>query len=712
MLKAEYIANKIRLALGSVKEALNLFDQGGSVPFIARYRREVTGGLLENDLREIQEESEKFDALEERKKTVVDTITKLGKMTPVLSKQIESCDSLSALEDLYRPYKPKRETRGSIAIKAGLEPLYKFILEDRTGTLKETSTHYICEKYKTGEECIQGALDIWAEKIADKALYRNLVKTYIATNGRVSVTLNAKREKFVYDSYDGQNFSLKNIRPHQVLALTRGQKEKCLKVKFIYYPQFLLETIVKYETPKGFLYPKLLEETVEDSCNRLIFPSIENEVWNDLLDKSKEESLNIFAKSLKEVLLAPPLLPQNILGFDPGYAHGCKVVVIDASTRVLATAVVYPTIGEGDRKEEAKKIILDLVKKYHVGAVALGNGTAFRESYDFLTSLFKQNNLAIPVYSVSESGASIYSATKLAEKEFPNYDVNLRSSVSIARRLLDPLAELVKIPPESIGVGQYQHDLDEKKLSERLSNVVEDAVSSVGVDLNTASVQLLEHVSGLNKKTAQALVDSRETKGPFQNRKELLKVKGFGPKAFENAAGFLRINGSDPLDNTFIHPESYDIARKVIVKLNILSRQDALKWKEKLDEERIESLAKEVGTDRYTFSQILDELAIPHRDPRGTFKAPVLLDNVNSIKDLKAGMIMEGTVRNILAFGAFVDLGIHKDGLVHITEMTDVHNANPYDYVKIGQIVRVKVLSVDVDKGRISLSMKQVEQPK
>lgn len=707
MNKIEYIANKIKLSLGSIKESLRLFSEGGSVPFIARYRREVTCGLLENDLRNIEEESKKYDALDARKKTVIETITRQEKMTPLLQKEIDECDSLSTLEDIYRPYKPKRETRGSNAIKFGLEPLFNFILEDRTGSLKETSNKYICEKYKTSEECIQGALDIWAEKISDKAIYRNVVKNTIFNYGNVSISLSKNKTKDVYDSYDGFNIPLKRLKSHQILAIDRGEREKCLKVSFIYEVEEIYKYILKYETPKGFLYTKLLQDTVIDSCQRLIFPSVENEIWGELLEKSKDESLLVFSKGLKDVLLAPPLVPQIILGFDPGYYHGCKIAVIDKTTKVIDTAVVYPTINDKRKTIEAKDKILDLVRKHDVKCVALGNGTAFKESYDFLRALFKENNLDIPVYQVSESGASIYSATKLAEQEFPTFDVNLRSAVSIARRLMDPLAELVKIPPESIGVGQYQHDLDEKKLTEKLSNVVEDAVSSVGVDVNTASVQLLEHVSGLNKKTAQLLVNYREDNGDFKDRNELKSVKGFGQKAFENSAGFLRVVGKDPLDNTFIHPESYDIARKVIKYFSIYSRNDAKEVKEKYTQTQLNDISNNLGTDIYTLNQILDELASPHRDPRGVFEAPKLLDNINSIDDLKEGMILEGTIRNIAEFGAFVDIGIHKDGLVHISEISNQRINSPYDVLRIGQIVKVKVLEVNVPKNRISLSIKQ-----
>jgi len=707
--KIEYIANKIKLSLGSIKESLRLFAEGGSVPFIARYRREVTGGLLENDLRTIQDESEKFDALEARKKTVVETINKLGKMTPVLEREIEDCTLLSKLEDIYRPYKPKRETRGSIAIKNGLEPLLNFALQDRTGSLKEMSKNYINEKFKTSEDCIQGAMDIWAERISDKASYREIIKRNIFANGSVSISLSKDKTKDVYDTYDGLTINLTRLKSHQVLAIDRGEREKCLKVKFNFDEDFIVQKIASIEIPKSFSYPKLGIDTVTDACKRLLFPSVENEIWGEIVDKSKDESLQFFIKGLKEVLLAPPLVPQIIMGFDPGFAHGCKIAIIDTSSKVIATNVVYPTLGEGRRKEEAKEIVLKLVKNYQVKAVALGNGTAFKESYDFLKSLFKENNLDVTIYSVSESGASIYSATKLAEAEFPTFDVNLRSAVSIARRLLDPLAELVKIPPESIGVGQYQHDLDEKKLTEKLSAVVEDAVSSVGVDLNTSSPQLLEHVSGLNKKIASSLVQYREENGVFSNREELKKVKGFGNKAFENSAGFLRINvkNGDPLDNTFIHPESYGIARNIIKYFNILSREDAVKAKEKLNPSDIDKACFELKTDKYTLNQILDELAIPHRDPRGVLNAPTYLDNVNSIEDLKPGMIMEGTIRNIVQFGVFVDLGIHKDGLVHISELSDKRVNDPHDLFSIGQIVKVKVLEVEVPKNRISLSIKQ-----
>lgn len=718
MEKAAYVAKKLGLPLPGVAAALALFGQDATVPFVARYRREVTGGLLEGDLRNIQAAGEAFDALAERKETVLKTLADLKKLTPALAAQIESVDSLPALEDLYRPYKPKRETKGSKAVKAGLSPLLDFILSDRTGTLKETAKAYVSKDYPTPEDAIEGALAIWAEKISDQALYRHWIANQLLANGRVEANLTKKKDgeadksKGNFDFYDKYSRPLKSLKSFNVLALERGSRAKALRLSFSFPKAVLFADIQKREKPVGFVYPKLLETVVEDACERLIFPSVENQVWGQLVEKAKTESLGVFASGVKQVLMAPPLVPQAVMGFDPGYAHGCKIAVISSRGDVLDTAVVFPTVGSGTRQEAAGTTVLGLVKKDNVKAVALGNGTAFRESYDFLTGLFKANGLSVPVVSVSESGASVYSATPLAEAEFPDYDVNLRSAVSIARRLLDPLAELVKIPPESLGVGQYQHDLDQKVLSATLSDVVEDCVAAVGVDANTASAPLLAHVSGLTKKTAQGIVDLRMARHGFKSRSEIKDVKGIGPKAYQNAIGFLRIPGGDPLDDTFIHPESYPIARKAMAFFRISNREDAAKVKAKLTNPDLLKDSQTLGTDPYTLAQILEELSMPHRDPRGTFQAPVLSEAVRDIKDLKPGMRLQGVVRNVADFGCFVDLGIHKDGLVHVSEIGLRPGQNVHSAVSIGQIVDVVVLSVDLDRERIGLSMKAAQKEK
>ncbi len=705
--ESEYLSAKLSLPRDKVSATLALFAEGATVPFVARYRREVTGDMSDETLRKLLDAQAAYRSLEERRQTVLDSLAKQNITDAGLIAQVKAADTLSALEDIYRPYRPKRETRGSKAVKAGLDKLLNFIFSDRTGSLKEVAGGYVSEKYPTAEDCIQGALDIWAENISDRAVNRRAVRGVLAKDGSVVATLTKEPPEHTFDGYDSSRFPLSTIKPHQVLALSRGERLKCLKLSFDFPKDTLFTAIARSEKPAGFAYPSLLEQTVEDACERLIFPSVENEVWNELEEAAKSSSMEVFARGVQEILLAPPLKPQVVMGFDPGYHHGCKIAVIDRTGKVLDTAVVYPTIESQARIQEAARIVTNLVRKYGVTAIALGNGTASRESYDFLIDLFKDAQPPVQVCIVSESGASVYSVTPEAQREFPQYDVNLRSAVSIARRLLDPLAELVKIPPESLGVGQYQHDLDQKKLSAKLSDVVEDCVSSVGVDLNTASPALLEHVSGLNKRSAQSLVDYRNEHGRFDSRSELLAVKGFGPKAFTNAAGFLRISGQEPLDDTFIHPESYEVARRAITLLKIDGRETAAKLASSLTGEQLASYAKQLGTDQYTLKQILDELAVPHRDPRGEFQAPHFDTSIRSIADLKEGMVLEGTVRNVVAYGAYVDLGIHKDGLLHVSEMSDrSRRVDPSKLVHIGQILKVKVIGVDLQRNRISLSIK------
>lgn len=706
--KVPYIANKLNLPIKGVEVALSLFAEGQTVPFIARYRREVTGNLSDENLRDIQDQEKKYDALTERKETVLGTIEKLGKLTPSLKAQIDECDDLAALEDIYRPYKPKRETRGSKAREAGLDRLLDYIMHDRDNSVKEVAKGYISEKYKTVEDCIQGALDIWAENMSDDASVRHCAMFEIQ-RGRIAVTAVKDRPNQVFDNYDGLSLSVRDIKAHQVMAIARGEKQKCLRKSFVFDEEGAIDTISKRVCPAGFIHKNYLDMTVKDACQRLIFPSVENEVWNGLLDKAKSESLNIFASGVKEILMAPPLKPETVMGYDPGYTHGCKLSVISPEGKVLDTAVIHPRFDGSQADVAAQSIVSRLIQKYDIKAIALGNGTASRESMDLLKNLLRGKNIDVPVYIVSESGASIYSTTETAQAEFPDYDYNLRSSISIARRLLDPMAELVKIPPESLGVGQYQHDLDQKKLKEHLSDVVEDCVSNVGVDLNTASPQLLEHISGLNKKTAKILVDYREKNGKFDSRKELEKISGFGPKAYQNSVGFLRIKGTEPLDDTSIHPESYEVARKIIAELNVKDREQAKQLEQALHEKDLESLALKVGSDKYTVKQILEELAVPHRDPRGEFMAPHYLDSVREVKDLKVGMVVEGTVRNIVAYGAYIDIGIHKDGLLHVSEISDRRVDNPAKVLHIGQIVKVMVTDVDVNRNRFGLSLKQAK---
>lgn len=707
MEKSEYIGAKLSLPSSKVQSALNLFEEGATVPFVARYRREITGGLDETNLRNIEALGQKYDELEARKKTVLKTISDLGKLDDELKGRIEKCDSLTELEDIYRPYKPKRETRGSKAVKAGLTPLMEFILTSPVGDLDEVVKSYVCEAYPTKEEAIQGALDILAEKISDKEGYRKYIKTLAIQQGYFEISKVKGSEVLTYDNYVGLKLGVRSIKSHQILAITRAEKEKVLKKALVLPRVEILEHIEALEKPKVCRYGYLVDQTVEDSFDRLILPSVTNDVWGDLLEKAKEEALKVFSTNLRDILLFPPLMGKTIMGFDPGYAHGCKVCVISPNGDVLDTSVVYPTLGEGERYKKAQQIIVNLLTKYKVDAIALGNGTASRESDKFLQDLIKENNLSTQVIVVNEAGASVYSATPLAEKEFPTYDVNLRSSVSIARRLEDPLAELVKIPPEAAGVGQYQHDMDQKGLKESLGKVVEDCVNYVGVNLNTASVSLLAYVSGINSKLASAVVEHRAKKGSFATRDDLKEVKGFGPTAYKNAAGFLRIDGKEPLDNTGIHPESYEIARKMMALYPLKNAEEAKAFLAELNQAKADEIAKEVGSDPYTVKLIVEELSKPGRDPRGNFKTAHLSSNVHKIEDLKPGMVLEGTVRNIADFGAFVDLGIHKDGLVHVSEIAPQRVARPSDLLHVGQVVKVIVLEVDLTRQRISLSIKQ-----
>lgn len=706
MRKEEFVASKLNLAQAKVKAALSLFQEGGTVPFVARYRREATGGLEERELRAIEALGAKFDALQERKATVLKTIEALGKLTPELRARVESCQEMAELEDLYRPYKPKRETRGSKALKAGLEPLTDFILTSPVGDLTEYAKRFVCKEYPTVEKAVSGAMDILAERVSDKESYRRYIKGIALQKGFFEIQKNEDSEVLTYDNYAGLRLPVRSIRGYQVLAITRGEKEKVLK-KHLSLPRLeILSHIQSIEKSRPCRYGHLVDEAVEDSFDRLILPSVTNDVWSGLWDVAKEEALQVFAKNLRDILLFPPLMGKVILGFDPGYAHGCKLAVISPSGDVLDTAVVYPTLGEGKRKEEAKAIVKRLIEKDGVEAIALGNGTASRESQEFLRSLLEENGLDdVSVVMVSEAGASVYSATPLAEREFPQYDVNLRSSVSIARRLEDPLAELVKIPPESVGVGQYQHDMDQKDLRENLAKVVEDCVNYVGVNLNTASESLLSYVAGVSPKLAGELVKHRMRKGPFRSRAELSSVKGFGPVAFKNAAGFLRIAGEEPFDGTGIHPESYQAARKIATAFDLSSPEKAQRFlTEKPDFEKV---AQEGGTDPYTAKMVVEELSKPGRDPRGSFQTARLSKRITKIEDLEEGMVLEGTVRNVAEFGAFVDLGIHKDGLVHISEVSERRIGRMSDALSVGQVVKVYVLGVDLKRQRISLSLKR-----
>ncbi len=706
-----YLSSLLQISQKQVEATLNLINGGASIPFIARYKKEETGNLSDVILRRFDEEKSKFEKLEERKKTVISSITEQGKMTSELGKEIEECDSLSLLETIYRPYKPKRKTRGSIAKEKGLEPLARYI-QKQNGTipsLNEYAKTFINKDVNSKEEAIAGALDILAEEISDDPSSYLFAKGYILRAGRIKAKETKEDTDQKYLNYNNFDCLISRIKSYQVLALSRGKKEKKLTYSFSYDEITIHNYIARKIIIRNSPYEKLLRQTIEDSYKRLMGPSLENEIAKDLFLKAEDSSLILFSKNLKQLLLASPLKGKTILGFDPGYKNGCKLALINPNGQVLDTCIIYPTIGK-ERDSEVK--LLSLYNKYKFDAIALGNGTASRESQTFIENFLKKNDLNnVSVVVVNESGASVYSASPLAIKEFPNMDIDERSSVSLARRLLDPMAELVKIPPEAIGVGQYQHDMDETRLKETLSNTTIDAVNEVGVWLNTASSSLLKYVAGLNERSASAIVAYRDEHGAFKNRKELLKVKGLGEKTFTDAAGFLRIENDNPLEKTAVHPKDYEATYLLLSKLGLsLSDLGTPKADLILNKElNIIELSKELNVGEYTLKDIIEELKKPGRDPREKVETAALDNNVRDIKDLQVGMILNGTVRNLSDFGAFVDIGVHQDGLVYISEIANHFVSHPNKELDLGQIVKVKVIGVDVPRKRISLSIKAVD---
>ena len=709
------IADELSLKESQIEVVGNLIDEGNTIPFIARYRKEVTGSLDDEILRKLNDRRIYLLNLADRKETVFKTIEEQGKLTDELRKQIDDCLTLNELEDLYRPYKPKKKTRAVIAKEKGLEPLALYILNQvETRPLKDYANEFINEEkgVLTIDDALKGASDIICEMISDEPKYRTYIKRINYKQAIINTKELKKEEKGVYDMYADYNESIARIASHRVLAINRGEKQKYLKVKLITPDEeiltYLNKKIIKYNSP----FEDFLKNTIEDSYTRLIAPSIENEIRNDLQEKAEEASMLVFKENLHQLLLVPPMKNKIVLGFDPGYAHGCKLAVVDETGKVLDTNVIYPTKPR-EQIERANAITCALIKRHNIDLIALGNGTASRESEAFLRNLLNELKLEKPCkyVIVSESGASIYSASALASKEFPNFDTNLRSAVSIARRLQDPLAELVKITPESIGVGQYQHDMNQKRLKEVLGGVVENCVNTVGVDLNMASPSLLEYVSGISSTLANNIVKYREEHGAFKSRQDLLKVSKLGPKAFEQCAGFLRIRDCYPLDNTSVHPESYQTALELLKKLN-LTLDDLNTPAGTLKLSMIKdtaSLAKELNIGEPTLVDIIEELIKPGRDVRENAEDSILRSDVLEITDLKEGMILKGTVRNIMDFGCFVDIGVHQDGLVHISELSDKFIKHPLDVVKVNQIVSVKVISVDVNKKRIGLSIKQAK---
>ena len=708
------LTEEFKLKQEQVDAVTTMLDNGDTIPFIARYRKEITGSLDDETLRKLYDRREYLKNLNDRMETVISSIDEQGKLTEELKSQIENVKTLTELEDLYRPYKPKKKTRAIIAKEKGLEPLANYLLrqiDDKN--LNEYVKEFINEEkgVNTSLEALQGAKDIIAEIISDEAEYRSYIRKIDYKEGLITSKELKKEEKCVYDMYSDYQEALYRIAPHRILAMNRGEKQKYLKINIITPEEKIIDYLSKKIIKNNSPFKEILLEAIKDSYNRLISPSIENEIRNDLTTKAEEASMNVFKENLHQLLLQAPMKNKVVLGFDPGYAHGCKIAIIDRTGKVLDTTVIYPT--EPRKEIEKSSLILSrLIKKYNVDLIALGNGTASRESEKFIRDLLSTLKLDNCQYViVSESGASIYSASPLAKKEFPDFDVNLRSAVSIARRLQDPLAELVKITPESIGVGQYQHDMNQKRLKEVLGGVVENCVNTVGVDLNSASSSLLEYISGISPTLANNIVSYRDNNGEFKSRNDLLKVNKLGPKAFEQCAGFLRIQGNNPLDNTSVHPESYPITLNLLKKLNIslneLGNEECINKLNNIN--NVSLLAKELNVGEPTLVDIIEELKKPGRDIRETAEESILRSDVIDITDLKEGMILKGTVRNIMDFGCFVDIGVHVDGLVHISELSNKYIKHPLDVVSVNQIVKVKVISIDVNKKRIGLSIKQAE---
>lgn len=706
------ISEELNLKLSSVESAIKLLDEGNTVPFIARYRKEATGNLTDVDLRNLEERLLYLRNLEARIETVLKSIEEQGKLTDELKDKILNAKTLSEVEDLYRPYKPKKKTRGSVAREKGLSPLAKTIFEQqKVDDFDAYVSSFINEEKKvlTKEEALQGALDIISEDISDVAEYRQYIKLFIFNNGLIVTKEAQKDEKDTYAMYADYKEPIKTIPAHRILAINRGEKEKCLKVKLDYHENVINDYISK-DVIKKNLYLDLLHNAIDDSLKRLIFPSVENEIRSDLFSKAEDKSISVFKKNLYQLLMYPPVKNKTILGFDPGFRTGCKYALVDGNGVPSLIGHSYITANSSQQVERSIAELTSILKKYKIDYIALGNGTASRESEAVLNKILKDNHIDSKIFIVNESGASVYSASKLGEQEFPKLAVEERSAISLARRVQDPLAELVKIDPKAIGVGQYQHDMDEKKLDFSLTNVVEDAVNNVGINVNTASISLLNYVSGISKSLAKNIFEYR-SKNAFKNREELKNVKGMGEKAFEQCAGFLRIiDGNNLLDNTSVHPESYNAANKILKSCNIDLKNDSDEERNfKLDKVNKNDIIKETGIGLETLEDIISELRKPGRDIRDDVKIIELNNDVKDIKDLKPGMILNGTVRNIMDFGIFVDINVHQDGLVHISELANKFVKDPADLFNVNDIVKVKVIGVDVAKKRISLSIKQVE---
>ena len=706
------ISEELGIRKNQTEAAVKLIDEGNTIPFIARYRKEVTGSLNDEVLRNLYERLTYLRNLEERKETVLGSIEEQGKLTEELKKQILAAETMVVVEDLYRPYKPKRRTRATIAKEKGLEPLANVIALQMIHTPLEAEAEKYVNPEKevhSAEEAVAGAKDILAEAVSDEADYRTKIRDLTVKKGHVTSTAKDPEAESVYEMYYEFDEPVNKLAGHRILALNRGENEKILNVKVEAPEEEILRYLErKVITKDNPMTTPVLKEVVADAYDRLIAPAIEREIRSSLTEMAEDGAIRVFGKNLEQLLMQPPIAGQVVLGWDPAFRTGCKLAVVDPTGKVLDTTVIYPTAPQ-NRVEEAKAVLKKLIAKYHITLISLGNGTASRESEQIIVDLLREIPVKVQYIIVNEAGASVYSASKLATEEFPNFDVGQRSATSMARRLQDPLAELVKIDPKSIGVGQYQHDMNQKKLTEALGGVVEDCVNRVGVDLNTASASLLEYISGISKAIAKNIVVYREENGRFESRSQLLKVAKLGPKAYEQCAGFMRItDGKNPLDATGVHPESYDATKKLLAKLGYtlddVKNRSLDGISKKISDYK--KLAAELEIGEITLRDIVKELEKPARDPREDMPKPILRSDVLEMKDLTPGMILKGTVRNVIDFGAFVDIGVHQDGLVHISQMSDKFIKHPLEVVSVGDIVEVKVMSVDLKKQRIQLTMK------
>ena len=709
------IAEELKIRESQVESTVKLIDEGNTIPFIARYRKEITGNLSDETLRDLDERLKYLRNLETRKEEIIRLIDEQGKLTDELTIKIASTMVLSELEDIYRPYRPKKRTRATIAKEKGLEPLSQIIyLQSEKNSIYEIAKKYINEEkgVNNKDEAISGALDIIAENIADNSDYRKKIKSMCFREAVIVTKASKEEEKSPYEMYYEFSEGILRIPSHRILAINRGEKEEFLKVKLQKPEERILhylkkQIILDYKSQ----FAEMLTNTIEDSYKRLIEPSIEREIRNDLTEKAEEKAIKVFGKNAKQLLMQPPIKNITVMGFDPAYRTGCKIAVIDKTGKLLATTTVYPTEPQND-VDGAKKVLKDLINKFHINMIAIGNGTASRESEMFVSDMLKEIDEEVFYAIVSEAGASVYSASKLATEEYPDINVSLRGAISIARRLQDPLSELVKIDPKAIGVGQYQHDVNQKKLGESLTGVVEDAVNNVGVDVNTATPSLLSYVSGINMSLAKNIVKYRDENGELKQRKDLLKVPKLGPSAFKQCAGFIRIfDGKNPLEITAVHPESYEIAEKLLTKFgysveNLTQKSKLEEIKTSLSKIDVSKTADELQVGILTLKDIIEELSKPGRDPRDSMPKPVLRSDVLKFEDLKEGMELTGTVRNVIDFGAFVDIGVKHDGLVHISEMADRYIRNPSEVVSVGDIIKVKVIGIDSEKQKVKLSMK------